>query len=381
MNKRTNHAIQKEGDSINLSIYIHVPFCESKCNYCDFNSFANMESYFGSYVSALVREIAETPELQDANIISVFIGGGTPSILPSFYIEKIMNALGQYKIAKGAEITIEANPNSLTKDKLRDYRSLGINRLSVGLQAYQDRLLKIMGRPHTSRDFLTCVNNATSVGFNNISADLIFALPGQSFADWEESLQAVTQANLRHISCYGLIIEEGTPFYDAYESIDDELDRRMYYKAVEFLGSRGFSRYEISNFAQKGFESRHNLVYWERGNYIGLGLSAHSLYDNVRFENTSDLARYIEGREGRQNITKLSQEDAMAEFMFLGLRKSAGVSIAEFHKEFGVDMFDVYGDVLRRNVENSLLEAGSGTVKLSGIGIDLSNLVLSEFLM
>jgi len=340
-----------------------------------------MESYFDSYVSALIREIDETPELQGANIISAFIGGGTPSILPSSHIEKIMTALSHYNIAKGAEITIEANPNSLTRDKLRDYKSFGINRLSIGLQAYQDRLLKIMGRPHTARDFQKCVQNATAVGFDNISADLIFALPGQSLADWEESIRAVTQANLKHISCYGLIIEEGTPFYDAYEPIDDELDRRMYYKAVEFLSSCGFSQYEISNFAQKGFESHHNLVYWERGNYIGVGLSAHSLYNNVRFENTHDLAKYIGGQNVRCNITKLTQQDAMAEFMFLGLRKSEGISVAEFRKEFGTDIHEVYGEALRRSVEKGLLEAGRSSVKLSATGIDLSNLVLSEFLM
>jgi len=340
-----------------------------------------MESYFDSYVSAVVREIAETHELQNTNIVSVFIGGGTPSILPSFYIEKIMNALRKYKIAKDAEITIETNPNSLTKDKLCDYKSLGINRLSIGLQAHQERLLKIMGRPHTARDFLLCIDGAAAAGFDNVSADLIFALPGQSLADWEESLRAVTQANLRHISCYGLIIEEGTPFYDAYEPIDDELDRRMYYKAVEFLSSRGFSQYEISNFAQKGFESRHNLVYWERGNYIGVGLSAHSLYDNVRFENTHDLAKYIGGQNVRCNITKLTQQDAMAEFMFLGLRKSEGISIAEFNKTFGVDIHEVYGDILRRNDGKGLLEASRESIKLNATGIDLSNLVLSEFLM
>ena len=366
---------------MNLSVYIHIPFCESKCNYCDFNSFANMESHFESYISALVQEIGETAELNNSNIDSVFIGGGTPSVLPSSYMEKIMDALSIHKIAKGAEITIEANPNSLTKDKLRTYKSLGINRLSIGLQAYQDRLLGLMGRPHSAKDFLRCVEDATVVGFGNISADLIFALPTQSLADWEESLRMAIGTGLTHISCYGLIIEEGTPFYDKYEPIDDELDRRMYYTAVEYLSANGFAQYEISNFAKEFFQSRHNIAYWERKNYIGLGLSAHSMYNNVRFENTNDLAQYINGKNVRENITKLRQKDKMAEFMFLGLRMSEGISMAKFFTEFGVDIQAVYGDVLRKNVENGLVEVCGDRVRLSGIGVDLSNLVLSEFLM
>ena len=366
---------------MSLSVYLHIPFCESKCNYCDFNSFANMESSFDDYVSALVREIGETAELQSANINTIFIGGGTPSTLPSSHIEKIMNALSVHKIAKDAEITIEANPNSLTKGKLKIYKSLGINRLSIGLQAYQDCLLKLMGRPHSAKDFLRCAEDAMAVGFGNISADLIFALPTQTLAEWDESLRIASDAGLTHISCYGLIIEEGTPFYDKYEPIDDELDRRMYYIAVEFLKSNGFAQYEISNFAKDGFKSRHNIAYWERENYIGLGLSAHSMYNSVRFENTSDLSKYINGKNARENIMNLSQKDQMAEFMFLGLRMNEGISMAKFLTEFGVDIQSVYGDVLRRNVENGLVEACGDMVRLSPIGIDLSNLVLSEFLM
>jgi len=340
-----------------------------------------MESYFDDYISALVREIGETSELDDANINSVFIGGGTPSVLPSSSIEKIMSALSVHKIAKDAEITIESNPNSLTKDKLKTYKSLGINRLSIGLQAYQDHLLKLMGRPHKATDFLRCVGDAMAVGFDNISADLIFALPTQTLADWEESLRIAVEANLSHISCYGLIIEEGTPFYEKYEPVGDELDRHMYYTAVELLSANGFSQYEISNFAKDGFRSRHNIVYWERDNYIGLGLSAHSMYDNVRFENTSDLTQYISGQNIRENIITLNQKDQMAEFMFLGLRMSEGISTAKFLAEFGVGIYTIYGDVLRKDVGNGLIEVSGDRIKLSQLGVDLSNLVLSEFLM
>jgi len=340
-----------------------------------------MESYFDSYISTLAEEIRNCHELRDANIVSVFIGGGTPSLPPASHIEKIMNALSHYKITKDAEITIEANPNSLTKDKLTSYKSFGINRLSIGLQAYQERLLKIMGRPHTAHDFLTCIDSAVSVGFSNINADLIFALPSQSLNDWEESLRAATQANLSHISCYGLIIEENTPFYNDYMPVDEELDRHMYYRAVEFLNSQGFLQYEISNFAKEGKASRHNLAYWQRENYIGLGLSAHSLYNNTRFENTDDLASYIKGKDARQNIIKLDTKDMMAEFMFLGLRMTEGVSVSKFYKEFGVDIRQIYGDVLNRGMRNGLLEMNDGVVKLTQIGVDLSNVVLSEFLI
>jgi len=340
-----------------------------------------MESYFDEYVSALVREIGETSELQGANINTIFIGGGTPSILTPAHIEKIMNALRINKIAKDAEITIEANPNSLTKDKLHVYKSLGINRLSIGLQAYQDHLLGLMGRPHSAKGFLRCVEDAWSVGFGNISADLIFALPTQTLSEWEESLRAAIQTDLTHISCYGLIIEEGTLFYDKYEPIDDELDRRMYYMAAELLKANGFAQYEISNFAKDGYKSKHNIAYWERKNYIGLGLSAHSMYDDVRFENTSDLSKYINEKNVRQNIINLSQKDKMAEFMFLGLRLNEGISMAKFLAEFDVDIYTVYGDVLRKNVKNRLVEVCGDRVKLSEIGVDLSNLVLSEFLM
>jgi len=365
---------------MDLSVYVHIPFCEKKCNYCDFSSFAHMEDYFEDYINALAAEIYNCPELKGANIATVFIGGGTPSVLPPKYVGKIMNTLGSFKIASDAEVTIEANPNSLTKDKLTDYKSFGINRLSIGLQAYQERLLKIMGRPHNARDFLICIDSAHAAGFNNISADLIFALPSQSLIDWAESLNAVIQANLNHISCYGLTIEENTPFYNHYEPINEELDRQMYYKAVDTLSYHGFSQYEISNFAKEGFASRHNCTYWERKNYMGFGLSAHSLYNNTRFENTCDLKLYLKGDGRRQNIVVLTSKDIMEEFMFLGLRMTQGVSISKFSKEFGVDIFEVYGGIIKKNIANKLLKIHDDRISLTDKGIDLSNIVLSEFL-
>ncbi|MCL2564367.1 MAG: radical SAM family heme chaperone HemW [Defluviitaleaceae bacterium] len=363
-----------------LSVYVHIPFCEKKCNYCDFNSFANMEEHYENYIDALVVEIRNCPELKDSNIVTIFIGGGTPSVLPSKYVCKIMNTLSSFKIAEDAEITIEANPNSLTREKLLDYKSFGINRLSVGLQAYQEHLLKIMGRLHSAKDFLICIDAAHSAGFSNISADLIFALPSQSLDNWEESLNAAIRANLKHISCYGLTIEENTPFYNDYKPIDENIDRQMYYRAVELLAAHGFSQYEISNFAKENFPSRHNCAYWERSNYIGVGLSAHSLYNNVRFENTNNLELYMKNVNQPQNIIRLTQKDIMEEFIFLGLRMMKGISIEEFREEFGTDIYNIYGDIIRKNTSNGLLEIEDNRIKLTQKGIDLSNIVLSEFI-
>jgi len=366
-----------------LSIYIHIPFCEQKCHYCDFNSYAGLETYFAAYAESLTEEILGCAELKNANIFTVFIGGGTPSVLSSKSVEKIMTALSNYQIASNAEITIEANPNSLSKEKLRAYKSFGINRLSIGLQAYQSHLLKILGRLHSAKDFLLCIESAKSAGFNNISADLIFALPGQSLSDWEESLREAVKTGLSHISCYGLTIEENTAFFQKYTAIDEELDRKMYYMAVDLLGMHGFSRYEISNFAKAGCTSRHNSVYWERGDYLGFGLSAHSLYNNIRFENTGDLSEYL-AKAGtaplRTNVLKLTNQDIMEEFMFLGLRMSKGISAKKFMQEFGVNLYEVYGDVINKNVNDELLEISGDNIKLTDKGIDLSNVVLSGFI-
>ena len=373
-----------------LSVYVHIPFCEQKCNYCDFNSFAGKEAFFEPYVDSLINEIENSTELSGKRIDTIFIGGGTPSVLPPYYIDKIMDSLGKYNISQTAEITIEANPNSLTFDKLSAYRTSGINRLSIGLQAVQDGLLKKLGRLHTSADFFTCHENALRTGFENISADLIFAVPGQTLADWEESLQTLIDLSLNHISCYSLIIEEGTPFYDEYESgrlspIDDDLDRQMYYLAVDMLGTNGYNQYEISNFAKKGFESHHNIAYWTRKDYIGFGLSAHSLFENKRFENTADLNKYIEfggnSDKIRMNITPLSQKDQMEEFMFLGLRMNDGISQKDFKKQFGVSLTQVYSDALQAHSANGLLFFDSNIVKLTKKGVDLSNTVFSNFLL
>ena len=373
-----------------LSVYVHIPFCESKCNYCDFNSFAHKEDFFEPYVNSLIDEIENCSELSQRNIDTIFIGGGTPSVLPPYYIGKIMETLGKHKISKTAEITIETNPNSLTFEKLSAYRKSGINRLSIGLQTMQNELLKKLGRLHSTNDFLNCHENALRAGFENISADLIFAVPGQTLKDWEESLKALIELKLNHISCYSLIIEEGTPFYAEYEKgklspIDDELDRQMYYLALDMLSSNAYKQYEISNFARESFESRHNIAYWTRKNYIGFGLSAHSLFDNKRFENSSCLDTYIKHSRNadiiRQSIEILTQKDQIEEFMFLGLRMNDGISFKNFKEQFGVELMSVYGNILNTQKANGLLFFDSNIVKLTRKGVDLSNVVFSDFLL
>jgi len=373
-----------------ISVYVHIPFCEQKCNYCDFNSFAGKEDFFEAYIGSLIQEIGCCTELSNMQIDTVFIGGGTPSVLPPYYIGKIMEALGQFNISKTAEITIEANPNSLTKEKLSTYRKSGINRLSIGLQAIQDNLLKKLGRLHSASDFLNCYENALRAGFENISADLIFAVPGQTLSNWEESLKTLINLGLKHISCYSLIIEEGTLFYNEYEkgsliSVDDDLDRQMYYMAADILGSNNFKQYETSNFAQKGFESLHNIAYWTRKDYIGCGLSAHSLFNNKRFENTADLDKYIESsgkpHSIRQNIIQLSLKEQMEEFMFLGLRMTDGISLDDFKNNFDTDIMTVYGDTLNKHINDNFLFFDKNIIKLTKKGADLSNVVFSDFLL
>ena len=373
-----------------ISVYVHIPFCQQKCYYCDFNSFAGKRELFEPYVNSLVEEIENCNELYGRTIDTIFIGGGTPSVLPPSYIAQIMEALGKYNISKTAEITIESNPNSLPPDKLAVYKQSGINRLSIGLQAMQTGLLKRLGRLHSASEFIECYENALRVGFENISTDLMFAIPEQDLDDWEQSLKALIELKLKHISCYSLIIEEGTPFSDDYDKgrlcpIDDETDRQMYYLAVDMLGANGYKQYEISNFALPAFESNHNIAYWKRADYIGFGLSAHSLFDNKRFENTACLDEYIKhsgnSAKIRQNINQLSQKDQIEEFMFLGLRMTDGISRKEFAKQFGVDLEKVYGDILKAQANSGLLLLDGNMVKLTKKGVDLSNAVFSEFLL
>ncbi len=381
-------------------IYIHIPFCVKKCAYCDFLS-ATPESarQIKKYTEALCREIKL--RARDAQIIvdTVFFGGGTPSLLPVREFEKIVSALREYfVITDDAEITVECNPETVDLDKLECYKRLGINRISFGLQSASDKELKRIGRIHTFGKFLESYRLARIVGFDNINIDLISALPGQSVADWEYTLRTVAELGPEHISAYSLILEEGTKLYDnqdKYTFPSEDEDVAMYEATARILDGYDYRRYEISNYAKEGCESRHNNRYWKRSEYLGFGIGAASFVGDRRFNNISGIEEYISILSGDILGDKLyrlvadkevlTKEDAMAEFFYLGLRRMEGVYFSDFRSMFAEDARDVYGEVIDKLVGQGLLEyirydeAAVG-VKLTTNGIFVSNAVFVEFI-
>lgn len=368
---------------MSIALYIHIPFCKSKCLYCDFLSFAGIENYIDKYVKALIDEIKQFET--DKTVGSIFIGGGTPSVIDADYIAEIMSALySRFKVSENAEITIEANPGTVDEKKLRTYRESGINRISFGVQSCSDKLLKRIGRIHSYRDVTECVTMAKAAGFDNINCDLMFSLPDQSCEDFLKSVECIAELGVSHISAYSLIVEEGTPFFDMYERgelkpIDENEDRSMYHEGVKLLTKKGYRQYEISNFARDGKECRHNLVYWRRGEYKGFGLGAASLINETRLKNTEDFFAYIDGKNELET-EKLTLSDRQEEFMFLGLRCTEGITEQDFFNAFGVDIDSVYGIGLEKLVKDGLLVRDKGRIFLTERGIDISNMVFVEFL-
>lgn len=374
-----------------MSIYIHIPFCRAKCFYCDFNSFACRDELVPAYFSALKKEIISySHKLKSYNIKTVFIGGGTPSAIDAQYIYEVVNLLYRvFTIDKRAEISIETNPGTLTKEKLEGYKAIGINRLSIGLQAWQDPILKSLGRIHTSKEFEQNLTMAKEIGFDNINVDLIFGIPGQTLEDWCQTLEKVTALEPQHLSCYSLKIEEGTVFGDKLEKgeiipLDDEIDREMYSFCKDYLSHKGYKHYEISNFAKPGYESRHNLVYWNTEAYIGFGAGAHSFFENNRFNNIYDLDTYIEGMKKdklvSENFEFIDRKESMAEFMILGLRLIDGVSMANFKKRFNEEIHNVYGSQIDKMLKKELIIMKEGRIALSSLGLDYANQVFMEFI-
>ena len=374
-----------------LEIYIHIPFCVKKCAYCDFLSSPQDAKTIAKYVDGLVEEMkAHNKE----KVISIFLGGGTPSVLTTRQMIRIFHALREnFHICHDAEITIEANPGTVTVDKLQAYKQCGINRISFGLQSTNNVELKLLGRIHTYEEFLESYELARECGFDNINVDLISAIPKQSVETWEETLQKVIALEPEHISAYSLIVEDGTPFAKMYgegcpaekDLPSEEEERAIYYKTEELLSKAGYHRYEISNYAKEGRECRHNLGYWERRDYLGIGLGASSLIDNTRYKNTDELLRYLEYSSNlkmiQEDIERLSIQEQMEEFMFLGLRKIEGVSIAEFQNQFGETLEKIYGKQIQMLIGQGLLKREGGRVMLTKKGIDVSNQVFSELLI
>ncbi len=432
-----------------LSLYIHIPFCRAKCSYCDFLSFGDCGySQQKQYMDALKNEIrAYTGVAGDYRVKTIFIGGGTPSYIHSPWIVDIMEELkNTFSVCDDAEITIEGNPDSLTREHLADYMKAGINRLSIGLQSANSESLKRLSRIHNFDQFVAAFNSARQAGFQNINVDIMSGLPGESMEDYVHTLAKVVQMNPEHISAYSLIVEEGTPLSEDENLLafipSEELDRQMYSRTKTLLKNSGYDRYEISNYGKKGFECRHNIVYWTGGEYLGLGLGASSYlrvklsggkWKTLRFHGIENLKEYINyfsvcdgiREDGYTNLyheiedyidpydmepdygqTSLSEyeameenaflefirdyyrdlhfsnrKDEMEEMMFLGLRMMQGVSKQDFYNRFSVSMDAVYGNVIEKYKQKNLLIETEDRIYLSDSGIDVSNVVMAEFML
>ncbi len=373
----------------NLGLYLHIPFCERKCLYCDFLSAAADTNTKNSYVDALIKEIASYKEWgRDYFVQTMFIGGGTPTSLDKESIARIMDEVrNTFCINDEAEITIEMNPGTIDREKLLAIKQSGINRISMGLQSADNKELKLLGRIHTYETFLENYSLARELGFDNINIDLMSALPGQNLQKWMETLEKVTELKPEHISAYSLILEEGTPFYHKYSSIpsDEELDRQMYWETEKYLENKGYLHYEISNYAKKTKECRHNNSYWVRENYLGLGLGASSMIENTRFRKEDELKEYIKNAGNHiltdKEIEKLTINQQMEEFMFLGLRLMEGISKADFEIKFHIPIESIYKEVIERSIKEQLLQEKENRLYLTDRGIDLSNTVMARFLI
>lgn len=370
-----------------LELYFHIPFCIKKCEYCDFLSGPATRTRQEDYIYALLREMKTISEKEKRSVDTIFIGGGTPSVPDCDVMEKFLKGMREdFNVSPDAEITIEANPGTLTPEKLQLYRKYGINRISIGLQSPKDKELKILGRIHNYSQFLESYHMAREAGFSNINIDLMFAIPGQTCKGWLENLRTVAELGPEHISAYSLIIEEGTPFYKKELDLPDEdSEYIMYEDTGKILGEYGYHQYEISNYAKKGRRCRHNEGYWTRMDYLGLGLGAASLLGNRRFSNTDSMEEYLKNSDSPEKIRKnqenLSTYDEMAEFMFLGLRMTEGISVKRFQECFGVPIEKIYGKVIDGYKKQGLLIEKNGRIFLSRPGIHVSNTIMADFLL
>lgn len=422
-------------------LYIHFPFCVKKCNYCDFLSFPvsdccrehsrcceNMplrrpisgavdhfeaaDEMFSFYIKCVQNElIFRLPLLQDTMITSIFFGGGTPSLMSGAIIRSLMSFLNEHlSIAPNAEITMECNPGTLTLEKLEAMKRSGINRISIGLQSAQNNELSYLGRIHTFESFLENYKNARRAGFDNINIDLMSALPGQTITSYKQTLKKILELQPEHISAYSLIIEEGTRFWDLYgedkhfsqnstHSYDESAiiglpgedeEREMYYLTQQLLHEHGYERYELSNYAKPGYECRHNQIYWTLTDYLGIGLGSSSLINHTRFTNITDLNQYFslwhtctdqQPDAGILSSEILTVQSEMEEFMFLGLRLTEGIAPDDFEERFGCPLDFVYGDIIRKHIDDKTLIFDKNRLKLTAYGQDVANYVMSDFII
>jgi len=373
----------------NLGIYVHIPFCIKKCNYCDFNSFCASSEAQDIYTDALVSEIKSFGKAKKINADSVFLGGGTPTLLGEKNLEKIITAIKEnITLLPDTEFTTECNPKTADLKKFRLLKDLGVNRLSLGVQSMDDKILKTLGRCHNLKDFMECYAAAKIAGFENINFDLMFAVPHQTEKIWQKTLEDAVKFQPKHISAYSLQLEENTYFYEnkeKYSFPDDDTNRKMYEFLVAFLEQKGYHRYEISNFAIDGFESRHNLKYWDLTEYVGFGLGASSFFEGVRYQNPEIMADYLDFADNFHPLWEIGEKetenDLISEFMFLGLRLQKGVSDLDFKEKFGKSFFEIYKKEIDQNTKNGLLIRENHRIYLSSKGFDLANSVMSDFIL
>lgn len=375
----------------NLSLYIHIPFCAQKCFYCDFASYAGKDNLKKEYIDCLVKELNEVRESYSNYLINtIFIGGGTPSILSPDEMKIIFTAIKTLNLSNSIEYTMECNPGSLDADKLRVMKEYGVNRISLGLQAVQDNLLKTLGRVHDFKTFKDNFIMAREFGFNNINVDLMFGLPNQTLNQWIDSLNEISDLRPDHISAYSLIIEEGTPFYDFYDKgkiilPDEDVERDMYNLTLKILKDKGYHQYEISNYSLSEKECKHNLAYWDMKEWIGVGSGSSSFINNKRIKNVDAIADYIEkiklNEKPYEDVIENTEEDTMEEFMFMGLRKLEGINEKNFNERFSKSLDEVYNDVINKHINKGLLIRDKGKIYLSSKGLEVSNQVMADFLL
>ena len=371
-----------------ISLYIHIPFCKQRCFYCDFPTFAGKEGFREEYIGALVKEIEE--KCSNYLIKTIFIGGGTPSYLEENELEKLLIAVSKLNLSNKLEYSMECNPGTVNEDKLKIMKRYGINRISFGLQSCNDKLLKKIGRIHTFDEFLENYNLSRKVGFDNINVDLMYGLPNLTIKDWKNTLEKICELKPEHVSAYSLIIEEGTAFYKLYEKdkleLPSEDDERVMDKLTkDILKANGYHQYEISNFALDGRECEHNKVYWLLDEYIGVGSASSSYIDGYRLVNTSNINDYIERISNNISVVidkyENSIEDEMEEFVFMGLRMVLGIDLLKFKRKFGIDINGIYKEVIEKNIKDGLLVVEGNKMFLTAKGMELSNSVMSDFIL
>lgn len=380
-----------------LGLYVHLPFCVRKCKYCDFLSAPATKEMQQQYCQALLKEIESYEfEAEQYKIRTIYFGGGTPSLLEEEWLDRILEKI--WKVfsnidKKKIEITLEVNPGTVNREKWKTYEQMGINRISMGLQSSHDEELKLLGRVHSYGEFLQCYEDARNQHFSNISVDIMSALPGQRLDTYQKTIERVVELKPEHISSYSLIVEPETEFWQEYgpempkEKLlpDEDTDRKMYALTKEILRVSGYDRYEISNYAKPGYESKHNSSYWTGVSYIGLGLGASSYFRGERYCNCSDMEQYLQYASQKEKrvvqVEVIGRKEAMEEFMFLGLRMTKGIEITKFFEKFHEDVYKVYGSVIERLKKQNLLQENENNICLTDYGIDVSNVVLSEFLL